>query len=375
MSAHFAESTDSTAVDASLSGSDSRILDALRLGFLVVESYRILRPRVDYKPKSAKPEDADERQRKRFEYTTPGRLNRSEEIVLANEQLVYLSREMQLSPPPIPDVQELAKIVQNGVTGKRYTQLHRNLDDWSRDVWIRLSTENETAGRAFVYGGSLAYTYWLGYGEREQTFARDVVNPFRLQRIAENLGTLEQHLPGYVFDCLEYSLKRWSSFAEGKDSVVRSDWSDALGKQSEVWRDLIFGRRDPESFLTIRERRRITYVSVAVSATTVFVLMLSFWLIVWIVPRLGMNTLGNVGMGASSSVARSFFEGTSQALSDAKLTDWFKFGSALLATLSSVTLFFAGLVRHVSGWVLDFHGFTREFLTRHYVRRNTLRLP
>ncbi len=374
MPAHFTEHAEDHAPDvweADAPGEHSRILDALRLGFLLVETYRILRPRVEYRAKTfAKPKPEDARHRSRFDYTSHGRLNRSKAIILSAEHLFHLTETMRLDPPPMLSVTELREILSAGISKEAYADLHNALNVWSRETWIRLSTENEIAGRAFVYGGSLAYTYWLGYGERDAALVRDVVNPYRLERIAENFATIEEHLPEYVFDCLEYSLHRWRKIARRtKDDAGVLKWNQALGKQAGVWRDLLFGRRSPESFLDAREHRRIRYGALAISGSAIFLIVLCFWMGVWLVPRLGMHVIE--GFDYTPALA----DQTTQAVTGTKLVDWFKIGSALLATLSSVSLFFAGLVRQVSGWVLDIHGVTRKFLTRYYVQRKTLRLP
>jgi hypothetical protein len=85
------------------------------------------------------------------------------------------------------------------------------LDDWSKQVWGLLNVDNGVMGRAFVYGGSLANTYWYTtmVWSEDKTVA-DFLNPYRLSAIATRFEIIAEALPPYLANVLEYSLRERS---------------------------------------------------------------------------------------------------------------------------------------------------------------------
>lgn len=142
--------------------SPDRVLLAVRLGWLTVEVFGRLR---HYMGSMRTSETHVGNASKRFDFSS-GALSEYSTLLLAMAQLNRTATRLDLGLPdiPLPARNEIGQVDLNSLQGA--------LDDWSTDVWVALSTEDDIIGRAFTYGGSLADTYWhaavlgpRGFGE------------------------------------------------------------------------------------------------------------------------------------------------------------------------------------------------------------------
>jgi hypothetical protein len=213
---------------------------------------------------------------------------------------------------------------------------------------MALTVEDELAGRAFSFGGSLADTYWHTDGRGHEELER-TLRPQRLEHIAARSGRIRDHLPPSVADVLQYTLCKWR-IGEGAKALTDQEKKRVLKRlmaQAKVWRDLLFGRRSAESLLTRNERQLIGWGALASTGVIVLVAGILIWLAVLLLAGVGRSLLA-----ATSPWSEQIAEGSADMV--AQLFDWQNV-SALVATLSSVVVLVTGLASRASGWILAFH--------------------
>jgi hypothetical protein len=259
----------------------------------------------------------------------------------------------------VPDLEPTfplsAQELQRQVADIDLDAVHVSFDQWSKDVWMALMVEDELAGRAFTFGGSLADTYWYVDGRGPDGLDR-VLRSQRLEYIAARFTRIGDHLPPYVADVLQYTLYKWRIEEElaAMDTEEKSQVLDRLAAQVKVWRDLLFGRRSAESLLGLQDRRRVLWGALAATGGLVLIVSALVWLTVLLLAAVGRSFL---------AAASPWSEQMAMASADLveKLFTWQSI-SSLVATLSSVVVILTGLVSRASGWILAFHTRARSWL-------------
>ena len=239
--------------DKVISNSSEQTLTAVRLGWLTVEVFSRLR-RVAQS--SYKPEPPLGDVHRRFSFSDR-RLNEHNALLLAKDQLEYTLTKLNLAlpAPPLPKDKEWNRLL----TGQaNLDELQGKLDDWGTKVWMVLSTENELTGRVFTYGGSLADTYWQTT-ILEPAGAVELLRAQRLEYIAARLDNIANYLPLYTAQALHHTLYKWriQKRIERMGTAEKKEILKRLEAQAKVWRDLLFGSRSADSYLTNEDRRLI----------------------------------------------------------------------------------------------------------------------
>ncbi len=338
--------------------SPDRVLLAVRLGWLTVEVFGRLR---HYMQSSRKSEMHRGNASKRFDFSS-GALSEYSTLLLAMGQLNRTATRLDLGLPsvPIPARNEIGQVDLN--------TLHGALDDWSTEVWVALSTEDDIIGRGFTYGGSLADTYWhaavlgpRGFGE--------LLHPHHLEYLAQRFDGIADHLPPYTARVLYYTLHQWRGAYEhlrtldldGKKQVLKR-----LESQAGVWHYLLFGGRSAEGYLTAEDRRLVTWLVAGITIVSVVTVMILVWLLVLASSSAGRTATASL-LGSPEQLSAA------QAVIVGDLVDWQKW-STTLATISSVVVLIAGLVTRLSGWVVVLHNHVKDWLTLRRIYRRTYRV-
>ncbi len=337
--------------------SPDRVLLAVRLGWLAVEVFGRLR---HYVQSIRKSEIHVGNASNRFDFSS-GALSEYSTLLLAMGQLNRTAARLDHGLPgvPIPTRNEISQVDLN--------TLQEALNDWSTEVWIALSTEDDIIGRGFTYGGSLADTYWhaavlgpRGFGE--------LLHPHRLEYMAQRFDGIADHMPPYAARVLHYTLRRWRGAYEhlrtldldGKKQVVK-----CLESQAGVWHYLLFGGRGAEGYLSAEDRRLVSWLAAGITIVSVVAVMILVWLLVL--------TLSSAGRAATASWLGSPEQlSATQAVIVSDLVDWQKW-STTLATISSVAVLIAGLVTRLSGWMVALHNRVKDWLTLRHIYRCTYR--
>jgi len=339
----------------------NRVLAAVRLGWLTVETFGRLRR---YASSARKPPGRRGDARKRFDFSDRS-LSERDALLLAADQLRHTAARLDFRPDelPLPSPEELDQSLDAGLD---LDTLQGQLDDWSTHVWVVLSTEDEVAGRGFTYGGSLADTYWHTDVLGPDHFA-ELLRPQRLDYIASRFQSIADHLPPYTAQVLNHTLRKWriQHRLEQLDPAARKQVMRRLESQAKVWHDLLFGGRSAESYLTGGDRRLITWGAAGSTALLVLGTMLLVWLAV-----LALSSAGRTVAASMTGLPRQLSEAQAAFIGD--VLDWQKW-SSLLATLSSVVVLITGFIHRLSGWVLGFHRLVREWLQRQLIYRRTYR--
>ncbi|MBI5304829.1 MAG: hypothetical protein HY868_22025 [Chloroflexi bacterium] len=158
-----------------------------------------------------------------------------------------------------------------------YTQreLRDLLDEWSKQVWARLDSVSSASAQAFNAGLSLADTYWymrLPKQRPKKTVAEEswqrLLSKYRLDVERTRLNALEKNLPRYVAPVIRWHLKWWSvgTALVYRENILMRDNKNkksadlterdevnlqkALERQAQHWDVLLFGLRDPRTYLT-----------------------------------------------------------------------------------------------------------------------------
>lgn len=335
-----------------------RVLLAVRLGWLTVEVFGRLRHYVAASRKSERrPGDAT----RRFDFSSRA-LSEHDALLLTMDQLRSTATRLSPGLPvlPLPEPEELGHVDLNTLQGA--------LDDWSTQVWVALSTRDDIIGRGFTYGGSLADTYWHATVLGPRRFD-ELLHPNRLEYMAHHFDGIADHLPPFAARVLHYTLYRWRGayeYTKSQDSDGKRQVLKRLESQAGVWHYLLVGGRSAVDYLTADDRRFVTWLGAAV--TTLFVAVVT--ILVW----LAVLALSGAGRTAAAAMIVEFPGPLSEAqvaiVSD--LLDWQKW-SAILATVSSITVLIAGLVARLSGWVMALRNLVREWLTLRRIYRRTYR--
>ncbi len=242
-------------------------------------------------------------------------------------------------------------------------QLRQILENWSLRIWSQLNARSEAAALAFTLGISLADTYWYLRKPAQRPRRcppkedwRELLSVYRLAVERDRLETLRPYLPAYLVTTLRSHLNHWSIGTElerdaqgnlrrvpflvrtshplgwriSPDRWDRAGWffrvthplgfipffrrpnrspnltdeeeialQEALERQAEIWSSLIFGLRQPATYLFRRDWfwiRIITWTGVAMAVAGVILVAL------WGVARLG-PALVNVAQPAFDRIA------------------------------------------------------------------------
>ncbi|MEQ9364584.1 MAG: hypothetical protein RIF32_10085 [Leptospirales bacterium] len=349
------------------------VLQALRLGYLTVEAYSRLKSRINRKRRAPAPNPD-----RRFEFTKPNRQSQYYQALRTAGQLSAQARGLDLEAPPIPTAEKLKEILRQGLDEAAGLKIHRDLDDWAQQVELSLSLRNETAARAFGFGGSFASTYWDGYAaaaDQQPKKYGSLLDPGRLQKTAERLESLREHLPPYWLEALGYALKRWSIGEKVRRFESFEPRKRGLESQMTIWRDMLFGRRPPESFLSLPARNRVQLIAYLSTAGLVIAALLTFWLILWSVPTVVERLDFADWLAEAFRPATKYVQTELPIQVDSKLDGVVKAGSALVATVSAVAVFIAGVIARVSGWILRLHARVDFFYRSRAIRKRTLVAP
>lgn len=342
--------------------STNPVLLAVRLGWLTVETFGRLRR---YARAGYTLADTPGNANQRFGFSDRT-LSEHDELTFAVDQLHRTAARLKsdLPPCPLPNQEKLAQLLASKPDLNAYQGA---LDDWSREVWITLSTEDEMTGRGFTYGGSLADTYWHTDVLGPDHFA-DLLRPQRLEYIAARFDSISDHLPQYTARVLHHTLYKYRDQGqtarlnpEGKQRALK-----LLESQAKVWHDLLFGSRSADSYLQAADRRWI--ILGAMGATLIFVLgaMLGVWFIALTMSSVGRTLTADM-VGLPQEI-----NGAQQTALLGNLLDWQKW-STLLATLSSMVVLVSGLVSNLGGWVIWTYRRLREWVMLLFIYERTYR--
>ncbi len=337
----------------------NKVLLALRLGWLAVEAFGLVRRYARFgKLPSADKVDIN----RRFNFTK--REPTLYEQLIVAIQLLKITSEKLLPglPPPIPD--DLTSYMQ--AAKEDVDHLWAPLEDWSNQAWNALQVTDPLAGQAFTCGGDLADTFWYaqgaGAGKLDET-----LRSYRLLYIAERVDDLTAYLPEQATQAIRHSLEHWSIGEKVKDldEERQKRLLERLESQLKVWRDLLFGLRQVSSYLTPRDRRQITWGAAAAATGLIILVGLVVWLAVLILAGLGRSLMGS---------AMNLPVDTSKISSDVStyLSNWQNW-SSLLAVVSSTLAVLTGVIKGLSGWLWAFQRNIHQALTLHAIQQRTYR--
>lgn len=342
--------------DSRTDGSNS-VLTAVRLGWLVVETFgRLKRYHDSSRGRTARPNAS-----RRFAFSDRS-LNRQDELLLAMDQLRHVAA--QLVPELQLDLPASAEKLDSWLSEKGLDDLHHDFEEWSKRVWVKLATGDELTGRAFTFGGSLADTYWHAEGQGVDAL-KELLRSQRLEYIANRFETIAEYLPACTAGVLRYTLYKWriEDQLEEQDMDRKKRVLDRLASQTQVWRNLLFGNRQVVNYLTAGDRRLINWGVTAATAVVVLAVIVLVWRSVLF--------LSSTGRGLAGVMRDVPVDGVNEALA-AALLDWQKW-SVLLATLSSVAVFFVGITTRLSGWISQLHSWLQARLQTWLIHRRTYR--
>lgn len=336
----------------------NQVLLAVRLGWLTVETFGRLRRyvRSDYQLPELRG-NANER----FDFSDRS-LNDHDELFFAADQLHRTAARLKTDLPPCP-LPAQAALVQLLAGGLDLNRCQGELDEWSRQVWTTLSTEDELTGRGFTYGGSLADTYWhtdvLGSDGLAQ-----LLRPQRLEYLAARFDSIADYLPQDTALVLHHTLSKYRD--EGRLDKLDADGKkhalERLESQAKVWHDLLFGSRSADSYLLASDRRWISLGALGITLALALVIIFGVWLTTL--------TMSSAGRAVTAGMANLPTEIGQTSLSE--WLDWQKW-STLLATLSSVVVLLTGLVTNVSGWIIAIYRRLQDWLRLLFIYHRTYR--
>ena len=337
----------------------NKVLLALRLGWLAVESFGLLRRYARFgKPPAADKVDVN----RRFNFTKRDP-TQYEQLIVALQRLKTTSTHLVPGlPPPIPE--DIADYLQ--AAKEDIDPLWVRFEDWSNQAWNALQVADPLAGQAFTCGGDLADTFWYAQGAGAGKLA-ETLRSYRLLYIAERVDDLTAYLPDQATQAIRHSLERWSisEKVKGMDEERQKRLLERLESQLKVWRDLLFGLRQADSYLTPRDRRQITSWAAAAAAGLVILVGLGVWLAVLILAGVGRSLMGS---------AMNLPVDTSKISSDVStyLSNWQNW-SSLLAVVSSTLAVLTGVIKGLSGWLWAFHRNIHQALTLRAIQQRTYR--
>ena len=335
------------------------ILSAVQLGWLTVEAFGRLRRYARARRRSSSDKN-DAARRFNFSDRDP---SLTDQMLIALRQIKGFSALLMPDlPPPIPD--DPAAWSEQAV--KDLDALWGEFEGWSQEVWNTLQVKDPLAGRALTFGGGLADTYWHADGVGARKLA-DLLRAPRLEHIAGRFDTIAEQLPEHSAEVIHHTLYRWrvADQLKGFDEDQNKRVLNRLEAQSKVWHDLLFGLQRAESYLTIGDRRLISWG--ASGMTTLLVVLVSgiVWLAVLLLAGAGRSLLAST-TGLSVQLPQSSGDLMAEMLN---WQNW----SALLATLSSVVVILVGLISQLSGWMIAFHKRTYAWLKLRRIYNRTYR--
>jgi hypothetical protein len=338
--------------DGSKSSGTNQVLLAVRLGWLTVETFGRLR-RYARSGYHLPEQRGDATQR--FDFSDRS-LSEHDELFFAVDQLHRTAARLktELPPCPLPAQTALVQLLAGGIDLNR---CQGELDEWSRQVWTTLSTEDELTGRGFTYGGSLADTYWHADVLGLDHFA-ELLRPPRLEYLAARFDSIANHLPEYVALVLHHTLYklRDEGRLEKLDAGGKKHALERLEAQAKVWHDLLFGSRSADSYLLASDYRWISLGALGVTLALALAVVFGVWLSALTMSRVGMTAL-------PTEIGQAGFS---------EWLDWQKW-STLLATLSSMVVLFTGLVTNVSGWIIAIYQRLKGWLKLLFIYHRTYR--
>ncbi len=265
-------------------------------------------------------------------------------------------------------------------------QFRTLLNEWSLQVWARLNGVSADCARAFSEGMSLADTYWymrlptrrpkeLSAAQMREEDWRTLLSRYRLDVEGSRLKGLDRHLPRYVSRIIRNHLNEWSIgtelYYEGSRlkrsrhrkkavELARDDEKDlqrALGRQMENWEAMLFGFREAETFLPIRDQRLVR-IARWMGLLVVFLLTAFFLLLV--------SAL--IGFFAGAALLPQ----VNQSLTgkEVEVSDWLSVVS-LLWTILFVTVI-PIVLRAAYRFTRDAHQWIHDWLMVFFITRRTL---
>jgi hypothetical protein len=311
------------------------------LGWLAVEVFGRLRRYARARPQaSGGKSDAT----RRFNFSDRD-LSLTDQLLIAMQQTKAASFMLVPElPPPIPD--DPAGWLDQGV--EDMDALWGEFESWSRKVWNALQVSNPLAGRAFTYGGSLADTYWYADGAGAAKLS-ETLRAQRLEHIAARFDAIAEYLPDDSPEVIHHSLYRWRVAHELHNAGEERGHQvlERLEAQAKVWHDLLFGLQPARSYLTVSDRRLISWAAYGATA----ILVVSVGLIVWLVVLLLTGT-GRGVLASATGISLQSAQGNIDLM--AELLNWQNW-SSILAALSSVVVVLTGFISQLSGWMIAFH--------------------
>jgi hypothetical protein len=383
---------------------------AFRLGWTTAELLGRLRR--GYRPRKLPAHDDDYAPRLSVSHGQPTSVG--EQFWLAARRLVDLGEALDLwsqpaSPAPPHLVHLLPARLEDWVEGDKSValtpaELREMLNDWSLDAWSRLHVQDDALARTFTAGMSLADTYWSlrrppATGTEDTRLKRELWNePLRFRRLAEERRRLKEiagDLPTGISDVLRHHLRHWSIGTElvrDGGRLSRVHWlhrpshrlgllhrrtpatkvpsldrdeeraiQDALERQAEIWRDLIFGLRTPESYLYLRERAWLAWLA---RALFLLLLLVPLGIIAVTLVSLASVWLGGVAVpGLLSAVENT--------VDQAPVTAWNDLLKLLSTLLTTIGAFVVG-IRPVARWFQQAYHRIHHEVTVFMVTQRTL---
>lgn len=343
------------------SSSPNQVLLAVRLGWLTVESFaRLRRYAHSGFPLTAAPGNAS----RRFGFSDRS-LTEQEELFFAVDQLHRTAARLNgsLPPCPLPAQEQLAQLLAGH---PELDSCQGALDEWSRQVWTTLSTEDEKVGRGFTYGGSLADTYWYTDVLGPDGLA-ELLRPQRLEYLAARFDSIADYLPPDIAPVLHHTLYKFRDRGQATrlDSAGRQQLLKRLESQAKVWHDLLFGSRSADSYLLAPDYRWLTLAALGITLIFVLAAVVGVWFF-----ALTMSNAGRTLTAEMTGLPREIGSAQSPFIGD--MLDWQKW-STLLATLSSIVVLLAGLIGNVSGWILNIYRRLKGWLKLQFITYRTYR--
>jgi hypothetical protein len=353
---------------------DRKVQNAFSLGWIISEVYSQLRRS---KPTSRWVLDSPSQKNRRFDFSTR-RPVKIEEIFLSIDIFHNTANQLGI------DCSEITKLLPNRNEGfstwksrTSMSNLHKEFEIWSKAAWSRLTAEKEIYGQVFSYGASIADTYWFNDIKPTEVSTSD-----RLFVESRRMAWLSAYLPVFQIDILQHSLRAWARFNKKYDDPslltrwwrtlrkikVEQDLEKVNEDQHEIWRNLVLGFRSPESFLRIGDRRKITWLQWTFTILIVFLLLGLTWVSVLALTFVGESIIEFLA-GVLPDGIDFIQDSTIEYLTN--LGNW----SSILATGSSIVLFFVGIIDKLSGWILVMHRTIGSSLRKYFILRRTTKLP
>ena len=308
-------------------------LNSVQLGWLIVEVFGRFKM---YERARNKPNKSIGDRDKRFVFST-NKPTSLDELQWSIQQLHHKVVLLELdSSPPLPNVIEIENFLKDDLN---LDTLQAELNEWSKKIWCQLNAEDGVLGRGFVYGGSLADTFWSSLPWSQER-AKKLLNSWRLLDIEKRFKRIDWVLPPNIGSAICNSLHNWSKI--DFDSVDSNVLEKKLKSQFNIWRNLLFGRRNPESYLKNRDHR---IIGLLVKSSQIGLAILI----------LALLTIAGWGVGSI------FPEDSTNSF------------SSFFAAASSLVVIIVELAKNFSTWVARLGDSVKDILKQRYINFRTLR--